>query len=220
MGQRADGFGNAWLGGHLNWDSLFGGGWQTAPKEWVSVWRECSPDELVRASQQGLAVPAPELRPPEVRQEMELLDSFRPEPVAKRGVSRLHSIFASPAPEDVPFLPHRRERLVVEMLINPAEAFVGDMDFITSLISFMWVNKFGVDQFHGAFRKYWDSIVRLDHFLGSYERIETPDGGHWMARRPVADHLPKTFFAPEIMITTPVISQRHIRLLREWASGV
>lgn len=183
------------------------------PADWVTVWRECSPEELIVVAHHGLKVPAPENRLPEFRQEMELLDSFRPAAVAERGISRLNSIYASPSPEDVPCLPHRRERLVVEMRIDPQGAYVGDMDFITGLISFMGANRFGIEQFHGAYRKYWDSVMPLSYFLERYRREDTPDGGHWRAHRPVAESLPHTYYAPEVMIVAPLVSQRHIRLV-------
>jgi hypothetical protein len=216
MGERADNLKNAWNSGFLDWDAVLGTGFGLAPAEWVSVWRECSPEELIKAARLGLAIPPPEMRPPEVRQEMELLDSFRPPTIIQQGISRLNSIYASPSPHDVPQLPHRRERMVVEMMVDPGEAFVGDMDFITCLIPFISANKHGLERFCGAFRKYWETIIPLGDFLQRYERVEMADGGHWVVRQAKAgdDSLPKTFFAPEILVRTPVISPRHIRLMR------
>lgn len=215
MGQRANDFGRAWQSGRFNWDSLLGRGWQTAPAHWVSVWRDCSSDELVKASRQGLSAPRVSLRSLEAREEMALFDSFRPGIVVKQGLSRSKAIFASPHPDDVPYRPHRREPLLVEMLVDPREAYVGDLDCVTSLVSFSGGGTIGLDQFEGAFRKYWKSMVRLDHFLQDYERIELPDGGYWANRRLSSSRYPKTFFSPEVMVLTPVISQRHMRLQQD-----
>jgi hypothetical protein len=212
--ERFERFGGRSADADLGEPVSLGQDFERTPADWVTVWRECSPEELIVVTQHGLAVPAPANRPPEYRQEMELLDSFRPSVVSERGISRLRSIYASPSPEDVPCLPHRRERLVVEMRIDPRQAYVGDMDFITGLISFMGANKFGIEQFHGAYRKYWDSVMPLTYFLDRYRREDTADGGHWRACRAVAERLPQTYYAPEVMIMTPLVSQRHIRLAR------
>ena len=203
MGERAD-----------SWDFVLGTEFDSVPADWVSVWRECSPEELARAAKRGLSVSLPEMRPPEIRQEMELLDSFRPESIIQQGISRLNSIYASPSPEDVPQSPHRQERIVVEMRIDPKEAYVGDMNFITCLIPFIGASRVGMDRFHGAFRKYWESIVPLGDFMRLYERIEKPDGSCWMNYHSEDDSVPKIFSAPEIMILTPTISEKHIRLLK------
>ena len=197
-----------------SWASALGAEFDSVPENWVSVWRECSPEELERAARLGLSVPLPEMRPPEFRQEMELLDSFRPESVIQKGISRLNSIYASPSPADVPELPHRQERIVVEMAIDPKEAYVGDMNFIICLIPFIGASRVGMDRFHGAFRKYWESVMPLNDFLQQYERVERQDAHGWVIREATDDPIHEIFFSPEVMVLTPTISEKHIRLLK------
>ena len=191
-----------------------GNGFDSVPPDWVSVWRECSPEELTKAAKGGLSIPLPEMRPPEFREEMELLDSFRPESIIQKGVSRLNSIFASPSPKDVPRLSHRQERIVVEMVIDPREAYVGDMNFITALIPFIRASRVGMDRFRGAFRKYWETIIPLSNFLKHYERIDNPEAHGWVIREVTKEPVPEIFFSPEIMILTSKISEKHIRLVK------
>jgi hypothetical protein len=214
MGQRADNFLHAFNGASLNWEHLFGAGFSDVPKHWVSVYRECSLDELMRIAREGMTVPPPEMRLPEMRAEMEVLDRFRPAKNAKQGVSRLDAIYAAPTPE-TPRFPFRNEHIVLEMKVDPAECFVGDMDFITCLIPFIGVRRYGLEKFRGAFRKYWESVIPLKDFLSNYSRLETGDGSHWILKKQSsADGLPKSFFVPEVLVMTPRISQRHIRILR------
>lgn len=218
MGQRADNFAHAFDGYGLDWDQVLGSGFRDAPRSWASVYRECSIDELVRIGRDGLAAPTPHARHPDIRQEMELLDSFRPPHVVRRGVSRLAAIYASPTPE-TPRLPFRKERVIVEMRVDPSASSVGDMDFITALIPFMGARKFGLEKYHGAFRKYWESVISLRDFTRHYRSAESAAGSQWFRSRSAPAALPKMFFAPEVMVMTPNVSRRHIRIVRHEAAS-
>jgi hypothetical protein len=211
MGHRLNNSDN--YGAFLEWNAELGARVESAPKGWVSVYREVSSEELVRISQQGLTVPAPEMRPPEVRLEMETLDRFRPRHLMERGVSRLGAIYAAPTIEDAPRLPFRRERVVLELKVDAGCGWVGDMDFITCLIPFLGAHGQGAEKFHGAFRKYWESVIPLKRFLRDYARLKTGDGNHWVAKGRLAAGVPRVFFAPEIMLTTSAVNQRHIRVV-------
>jgi len=192
--------------------AALGRDFDAAPPHWVPVFRECSPEELRRIAAEGLVVPPPELRPLEIRREMEVLDRFRPPHIIERGISRLGAIYAVPAPEDAPRLPFRKERVILEFKIDPAAAFVGDMDFITGLIPFISAHAAGLEQYRGAFHRYWESVIPFTEFNCRYARQGTDAGGQWVCRRQSRNELPKNYFAPEILIMTPVVSQRHIRM--------
>ena len=213
MGQRSDTLLRADDGATIDWGAMLGTGLSDVPPHYVSVYRECSLDELVRIVREGLSVPPAETRHPDMRAEMELLDRYRPQRVIDRGVSRLGAVYAVPTPE-TPKFPFRKERYVLEIKVAPDEAFVGDMDFITCLIPFIGANQTGLDRYRGAFKKYWESVVSLKEFMAHYRKVETADGDHWMAKVKAPKKLPKTFFAPEIMIMTPIISPRHVRVVR------
>ncbi len=206
-------------GAFLDWNALLGSGFDDAPRRWVSVFRECALDELVRVARDGMAVPPPELRPMEIRREMETLDRFRPPAVIRRGISRLGAIYASPTAEDAPRLPFRKERIVLEMKIDPARGWVGDMDFITCLIPFIGAQPQGLERFQGAFRKYWESVIPFETFRRHYDKVRTADGCHWLVKSRAPKGLPRTFFLPEILVMTPVISQRHIRVVSHELTG-
>lgn len=212
MGQRSNDFLHAFDGWTLDWNAVFGLGFESAPGDWVTVYREASIEELARIAREGLTVPAPEMRHPEMRMEMELLDRFRPERVVKKGVSRLRAIYASPTPE-TPKLPFRRERAILEMRVDPLMGYVGEMDFITALTPFMGAHRPGLERYEGAFRRYWDSVIPLASFTRHYRQFETDDGVHW-TRKSGPTVLPKTFFTPEILVMSPVISKQHMRILR------
>ena len=214
MGERCDNLTSAFAGLSAGQCALLGSGFDAASPAWVSVYRECSLDELAQIAREGLAPTPPELRPAEVRREMEILDRFRPARVIESGVSRLRAIYAAPTPEDTPRLPFRRDRIILEMTIDPAGSRVGDMNFITGLIPFLGVERGGLERFHGAFRRYWDGILPLSVFLDSYERNGDGQAGRWTVRDNAPVGLPRDFFAPEILVMTPVIDQRHIRIVR------
>ena len=193
--------------------SAFGRDFEAAPAHWVSVFRECSPEELGRAAVEGLVVPEPVMRPPQIRREMETLDRFRPALAERLGVSRLRAIYAAPTAEDAPSLPFRNERVVLELKVDPAVGFVGDMDFITCLIPFIDVHRTDLERFHGAFQKYWDSIITLTDFLGHYRRIDTGTARQWVVSDGSRPGLPRVYYAPEILLMTPVVSRHHIRVV-------
>jgi len=192
---------------------MLGTGYADLPDHFVPVYRECGIDELVRTCREGLSVPPSDTRHPDMRAEMELLDRHRPKKLVERGVSRLGAIYAS-ITDDTPKFPFRKERFVLELMVDPDEAFVGDMDFITCLIPFISANQAGLDRYAGAFRKYWDNIISLRDFLDHYREVLTPDGSYWVTKTRAPKGLPKTVFAPEVMIMTPLISVRHIKMLR------
>jgi hypothetical protein len=214
MGQRTDDFFHAFNGIALNWERVFGAGFGDAPKHWVSVYRESSLDELLRIARDGLSVPPPELRLPEMRDEMELLDRFRPAHLIDDGISRLSAIYATPTTE-TPKLPFRKEHIVLEMKVDPSECVVGDMDFVTCLIPFIGVRGRGsLEKYRGAFKKYWESVIPLKEFRRSYRLMETADGDHWIRKPGASKKLPGTYFDPEVLIMTPRISQRVIRIVQ------
>ncbi|MFC1639059.1 hypothetical protein ACFL26_02195 [Patescibacteria group bacterium] len=217
MGERSDNFLHAFDGWTLDWNAVFGLGFDTAPKDWVTVYRECSLDELARVAREGLTVPSAEMRHPDTRQESEFLDRFRPQHIVKNGISRLKAIYAVPTP-DTPRLHFRRERAVIEMKVDPSAGFVGDMDFVTALIPFLGTRGSGAERYHGAFRRYWESVIPLKSFYRHYGQIETDDGLHWVKRRGAPARLPRSFFSPEIMLMTPVVSKQHLRIIR-WEPG-
>ncbi len=193
--------------------AALGRDFHAAPPHWVSVFRECSPEELERIAAEGLRVPPPVMRPAEIRREMETLDKFRP-PIAERlGISRLRAIYAAPTAADAPSLPFRKERVVLELKVDPAAGYVGDMDFITCLIPFIGAHRFDLEQYSGAFQKYWDNIITLADFLGHYERAASGQVRPWVVRAGARPGLPRNFFAPEILLMTPVISRDHIRVV-------
>lgn len=214
MGQRTDDFFHAFNGLNLNWERVFGTGFGDVPRSWVSVYRESSLDELLRIARDGLCVPRPEMRLPEMRDEMELLDRFRPPQIMKRGISRLDAIYATPTTE-TPKLPFRKEHIVLEIKVDPAQCYVGDMDFITCLIPFMGVRgRSSMEKYRGAFRRYWETVIPFREFRRSYRRVETTDGDHWMVKPGARKALPRTYFEPEVLIMTPRISQQLIRIVR------
>jgi hypothetical protein len=213
MGERAYNIADSFDGMTLDWSSALGTEFAAAPSEFVSVFRECSPDEMLRIVREGLTVPQPEMRHPDTRQEMELLDRYRPAHVTERGVSRLGAIYAVPTPE-TPRLPFRSERFVIEIKVDPAHGFVGDMDFITCLIPFIGVGRNGLEQYRGAFQKYWESIIPLGEFREHYREVETAGGRQWTRKAKAPKRLPRSYFAPEILLMTPRVSQRMIRVVR------
>jgi len=213
MGQRSDNFVHAFDGAEIDWSVLLGSAIDSVPDHWVSLYRECSLEELVRIAREGLAAPLAEMRPSEMRREMEILDRFRPERLVERGVSRLSAIFAAPAPENVPSLSFRSERLILEIKTDPAACFVGDMDFITGLIPFLGAYPADVGRFQGAFSKYWDSVMPLADFFGRYVKVRQGEACHWIAAGGAGEGRPKIFFSPEILIMKPVISQKHLQVV-------
>jgi hypothetical protein len=213
MGERAPIIMRAFDGRAVDWTAMLGAGFHSAPKGHVSVFRESSREELLRIAREGLSVPPPEIRHPEMRQEMELLDRHRPAEFVEQGISRLNAIYAVPTSE-TPRLPFRKEYFILEMKVDPNEAFVGDMDFVTCLIPFIGAHRASLDKYGGAFTKYWESVISLKDFFKHYKRVETGDGTHWVAKPGAPKRFLKTYFAPEIMVMTPLISQRHMRIVR------
>ncbi len=197
----------------LSLKTALGRDFDAAPAHWVSVFRECSPEELERIAVEGLKAPPPELRPAEIRREMETLDKFRPAIAERLGISRLRAIYAAPTAADAPSLPFRRERFVLELKVDPAAGYVGDMDFITCLIPFIGAHRFDLEQYSGAFQKYWDNIITLADFLGHYERAASGAVRPWVVRSGARSGLPRNFFAPEILLMTPAVSRHHIRVV-------
>ncbi|OIO51972.1 hypothetical protein COY93_03380 [Candidatus Uhrbacteria bacterium CG_4_10_14_0_8_um_filter_58_22] len=217
MGERCDNFLHAFDGWTLDWNEVFGLGFESAPRDWTVVYRECSIDELAQVAREGLTVPTAELRHPDNRREMELLDRFRPDHVVERGISRLRAIYAVPTSE-TPRFPYRHDRAILEMKVDPNCGFVGDMDFIDALIPFISAHGSGVERYHSAFRRYWDGIVPFGDFLNNYSKVETDGNVHWIRKPEASGTMPQAFFSPEIMLMTPVVSRQHIRIVR-WEYG-
>jgi len=217
MAERYNNFLNAFDGWTLDWNTVFGLGFESAPEDWVTVYRECSMDELARVAREGLRVPEADQRHPDNRQEMELLDKFRPKRLIDSGISRLKAIYAVPTPE-TPRFAYKRERAILEMKVDAVNGYVGDMDFITALIPFINARGSSVEQYHGAFRRYWDSVIPLKLFYRHYKEVQNDDGLHWVRKPGSSLRLPRTYFSPEIMLTVPVINKRHVRIIR-WEPG-
>ena len=215
MGQRADNFSHAFDGSMLDWDVVFGTGFRDAPRGWTSVYRECSVEELVAIGTNGLSLPPPDAWHPDIKQEMELLDGFRPPQIIRKGVSRFGAICASLTPE-TPRLPlHKdKERVIIELRVEPAESYVGDADFINALFPFIRPRKFGIEKYHVAFRKYWETVIPLRNFKRHYAPDATAAGTHWFRKHGAPRSLPKMFFSPEILVMPPRISPRHIRIVK------
>src|SRR3989338_8755916 len=210
MAHRSDNYLHAFDGLTMNWDAVFGAGFRDAPRGWVTVFRPCAVEEMLMIAREGLAVPAPDLRPCEVRLAPGTSDRFRPLRLSRQGWSRLRSLEASLTP-DVRQFPYRRDEAVIEILVNPADGVVCDMDSIAGLGPFADRQE-RRNKFSGAFRRYWESAVPLKTFLKFYSKIETPEGAHWLKGRRAPRLLPESFFLPEVLVTTPRISPRHVRL--------
>jgi len=213
MGQRADNFLYHFDGRFLDWDSMFGAGFREAPKHWKSVYRPCTIEELMRVAREGLTVPSPNLRPADHRTELETLDRFRPAAVARSGLSRLHTIDASPTP-DISKFPFRRDEVVLEMKVDPSECFVGDIDYIAGIAPFVDARRRRLEKFSGAFRKYWESMIPLRDFCRYYRKIDTADGTHWILSPRAPRGLPESIFLPEVLIMNQRISPRHVRVVK------
>lgn len=211
MGQRSDDFLHAWNGLTVNWDRFFGAGFKASPKRWVSVYREASLDELIRIARDGMRATPPEAMHQDARDEMALLDRYRPRRIARLGLSRRSSIVALPSP-DAWHAPQRKERIVLELRVDPGECFVGDADVRATIIPFAG-DKWPSARYRTFYEKYWEGIVTLREFQRAYGRVETPEGPHWVAKSGAAKRLPQTFFVPEIMIMTPHVSRSHIRIV-------
>ncbi|MBU0624838.1 hypothetical protein KKF05_00680 [Patescibacteria group bacterium] len=213
MAERYNNFLGAFDGWTLDWNAVLGLGFESAPEHWVTVYRECSIDELARVARDGLRVPSADLRHPDNRQEMELLDRFRPRHITDKGISRLKAIYAVPTPL-TPRFAYKRERAILAMKVDPIDGYVGDMDFITALIPFINARGRSVEQYHGALRRYWDSVIPLTRFYRNYQHLETDHGSHWVKKRGAAARLPQTYFSPEILLMTPIINKQHVRIIR------
>lgn len=212
MAQRVNGYMHAFDGMFLDWDHVFGAGWRNAPRGWVSVYRGCSVEELLKIAREGLRAPEPEMRPTETRLELELVDRFRPLAVTRRGISRLHSIDASPTPELRRSA--RRVEAVIEMKVDPEECVVGDLDIIAGVAPFLDIRGRKLDRFGGALRAYWDSLVSLKDFKKFYSPIRTTDGSHWVRTSRAPKDLPESFFLPEVLVLSSRVSALHCRMVR------
>lgn len=213
MGERLH---NGIIGTHgpgVNWDAVFGAGFESAPKDWTTVYREVTVEEMVRIAKQGLRPHPPELWLPEIHEEMRLLDGYRPREILSKGISRASAIYAAPVP-DMAASNRRGDHVIIEMKVDPAECYVGDVDLVTCLIPFMGVHRYGLQRHPDSFKKYWDGLISLDDFLDHYDRIEAVEGYRWVARSDSSRKLPKSFYVPEVLVMTPVVSQRHIRIHR------
>ncbi|MBI4457656.1 hypothetical protein HY633_01690 [Candidatus Uhrbacteria bacterium] len=213
MGERYHNLLPAFTGTSIDWNGVFGAGFANVNKRWVSVYREVAIDELIRIASGGLRAAPPELLVPEIREEMELLDRFRPSSLARLGVSRVNAIYATPTPE-LSRNQQRRERIMLELKIDPAAAFVGDADFVTCLVPFMGVYRYGLERHQEVFRKYWQSVIPLKDFFKYYERLEAVEGFRWVARMGAPRGYPRVFFIPEVLIMSPSVSTGHIRIVQ------
>lgn len=211
MGQRADNYFHAFNGMTLNWDAMLGSGFADAPQHWVSVYRECSLEELLRIAREGVSTPSPDSRHPDLRAELELLDRCRPAHVAKRGISRLLAISASPTPPQ-PRSQHRREHIIVEMRIDPEACFVGDVDVISCVLPFIDTHRHGLARCKDAFTQYWKGMMPLREFLDAYSPLETPEGTHWMLRARTRRAMQPSFFMPEVLVMLPRVSPQYVRI--------
>lgn len=213
MDGRADNFLYALEGSALDWGRLLGSGFTAAPEGWVSVYRECSLEEIVRIAREGLSAPPPETRPPDFREEIELLDSCRTPKMVKAGISRTRAITAAPSLESARAR-GGRGRIALEVKVDPTECFVGDADFIVAMMPTIGVQRYGMEKYRGSFRRYWESIISLADFLKWYRRVETFAGSQWFPRHAAPPKQPGMYFAPEVLVMTPVVSRAHVRIVR------
>lgn len=200
--------------GLVEWTRTIGSDFDHTGDGRVIVYRECCPVELERIrAKGGMSVTPLRSRPAGFREEMALLDEHRPAALVERGVSRLKAIYAAPAIEDVPRLPFRAQRCVLAAKVDPADCYVGDMSFIAGLIPFIGVKSRGLDEFRGAFRKYWDGVIRLEEFLAHYRPEGAGAERRWSANSgtPAAWH--RNYYLPEIMVMTPLIGAERLKLV-------
>jgi hypothetical protein len=201
--------------GLLEWARYsLGAGFDDAPAHLATAYRECAPIEIERVRREGGLTSTPtDCRPADFREEMQLLDGFRPKALVERGVSRLGAIYASPALDDVPHLPFRDERHVLALKFDPAEAFVGDMSFIMGLVPFIGIRSRGLDEFRGAYHKYWEGVIGFEDFLTQYAPCGIGSSRRWCRRPEAPTDLPDKFFLPEILVMTKVVPLEHLRLV-------
>lgn len=213
MGERCDNFAFAFDGRTVDWNRVFGMRFNDAPKGWVTVYRECAVEDLIRIAREGLSGPDPDMRYPEARQELELLDQNRPTRFVEKGVSRIGAIGAVLSPEDASGWQFRRS-VMLEMKIDPKYAIVCDCDRLDQPSTVAPSRRAREERYKAAFRDYWESAVPLTSFLRHYSKVETAEDTHWIAARRTPTRLPRTFFAPEVLVTQPAISSQHIRIMR------
>lgn len=210
MGERCDNFSHAFNGMALDWSRVLGSRFEDAPKTWVSVFREASLEELLYIAREGLTSYHQDIRHPDLLQEMEVLDSFRPKKVVEQGISRLDAITALPVQEGE-FGHYHRRAVTLEMKVDPKCCYVGDTDYLHYAIPH-GAKKPGGERFRSAFTKYWDSMTPLSSFLKHYSRVDMPEGFHWLKKDGAPRGLPDLFFAPEVLMMTPAVSSQYIRV--------
>ena len=214
MGERCDNFSFAFNGISLDWGKVLGARFDDVPKSWVTVFRETSLEELIYIAREGLSAYHQDVRHPELFQEMEMLDRHRPKKILERGISRIDAISALPASDSI-FGTSSHRTVMLELKVDPKECFVSDVDFLNYATPFATGKQAGSDRYKNAFKKYWDSMTPLTHFLKHYTNIELPEGSHWLRREGAPGKLPDMFFMPEVLIMSPTVSAQHIRIAGE-----
>lgn len=212
MGERCDNFSHAFNGMALDWGQVLGARFEDAPKNWVSVFRETSLDELLYIAREGLTAYHQEVKHPDMLQEMELLDSFRTEKAIKNGISRIEAIAAMPNEDHDPYNGFGRRSVTLEMKVDPKDCYVGDTDYLNYAMPYANSRRSGAEKFRSAFTKYWDSMIPFLSFLKYYTKVELPEGHHWLKKSGAPRQLPDAIFAPEVLVMTPSVSAQHIRI--------
>jgi hypothetical protein len=100
------------------------------------------------------------------------------------------------------------------MKIDPSEAFVADMDVVNAMIPYFGGADAGLDRYRGAITRYWDSVIPLAAFRKHYRQVATGDGTHWLAAKTAPKALPRSYVSPEVLVTSPVVDRRHVRIVR------
>lgn len=211
MADRIDNFSYAWNGSNLDWDVVFGADFNHVPAGWATVYKPCSFDELVRVARQGVSMLPEIARHSNSYREFQAIDRHRSPRAARLGVRRSRAIFALPS-ADLPHASYHRDFALLEMRVDQSAAFVADTDALANTSPFGPI-KFGRGR-TSPYKAYWAGLVSLADFKKNYVKIESVRGHHWACRPGAPTRLPQTFFSPEVLVMTPTISQRHVRILR------
>lgn len=213
MGERCDNFAHAFNGRSVDWSLVFGMGFDATPKTWTTVYRECEMEDLVRIAREGLGIPDSDIRYPEVRREFELLDRNRTDRIIDMGVKRMDTIGAMLVPEDIGGWQHRRS-VLLEMKVDPKGCLVCDYDHLDMPTPITATRRMRTERYQAGLRNYWESAIPLSTFLRHYTKVETQDDAHWVVSKRAPARLPRMYFAPEVLVTTPAISAQHVRIMR------
>lgn len=213
MAQKSNIILESFDGTNIIWERIFGTEFDRAPKHFVSVFRECSNSELTQAAQSGLHAHMADVRLPIFRTEMELLDRFRPPHLLESGVGRSAALFATPQRHSRIFSSFS-DKFVVEMKVDPQDCYVGDMDFINRVTAYIHSHPIRTyENFKHAFEKYWSEVIGLADFKKHFKKVKVGDVDEWQRKAAASNNLPEFIVAPEVLIMTPVVDKKYIKIL-------